>query len=390
MINQYKPAIVVVGYNRPKSMERLLNSIGSAKYNIQNIELIISIDKSDKSDEVEEVAKEFNWLYGEKIIRVFKKRQGLRNHILQCGDLSNKYGAVIILEDDLFVSPMFYVYTLESLNYYKENDKIAGISLYSHRWNGYATNFFDPLKQDFDVYFAQFSITWGQCWTNIHWNNFKKWYDKNKLSLDYNKDIPMQITNWPDTSWGKFFVHYLIEENKYYVIPYLSLTTNFSEIGQHVKSLDSSHQVPIMNSKDNFKFAPFNSSIKYDIFFENENLIEILKDKYNLNNVCIDLYGSKNNINNYNYLLSTQCLDYKIESSFGLQMRPHEVNVIQNIPGNDIYLYNINIYDKFRYRERNSKMKRYKYEVRSLNWRQLIPYGIYSFFKTVKRHLKIF
>ena len=80
------PAIVAVGYNRPDGMKRLLESIGRAKYNVSNVPLIISIDESNRSDEVEQVAKNFQWNYGPKEIRRFPERQGLRKHIVQCGD----------------------------------------------------------------------------------------------------------------------------------------------------------------------------------------------------------------------------------------------------------------------------------------------------------------
>ena len=103
-----KPVIVAVGYNRPHCMKRLLESIGNAEYEIDDVTLIISIDESNKSDLVQKVAEDFDWKHGEKIIRRFPERQGLKKHIIQCGDLSEKYGAVIILEDDLYVSPGFY------------------------------------------------------------------------------------------------------------------------------------------------------------------------------------------------------------------------------------------------------------------------------------------
>ena len=43
-----KPAIVAIGYNRPKLMKRLLDSVGKAYYEEDDISLIISIDESEK------------------------------------------------------------------------------------------------------------------------------------------------------------------------------------------------------------------------------------------------------------------------------------------------------------------------------------------------------
>ena len=197
-----KPAIVAVGYNRPDSMERLLKTVVQAYYPIEEIDLIISIDESNKSDEVEKVARDVEWKHGKKIIKRYPERQGLRKHILQCGDLSQEYGAVIILEDDLVVSPSFYTYTFEAVNKYSENSKIAGVSLYSHAWNGYANTEFMPVKNEFDVYFGQYSITWGQCWTEKQWNKFKEWYLKHENKLpNTNYAMPSAILRWKERHW---------------------------------------------------------------------------------------------------------------------------------------------------------------------------------------------
>ena len=44
MLNNFPP-IVVVAYNRPKSLSRLLKSLSNANYFSNNIDLIISIEK---------------------------------------------------------------------------------------------------------------------------------------------------------------------------------------------------------------------------------------------------------------------------------------------------------------------------------------------------------
>ena len=116
------PVICCIGYNRPNSMQRLLNSIGNAVYDDHDILLVISIDESPKSDEVEAVAKAFDWKYGEKIIKRYPERMGLKKHCLLCGDLSLEHGSVIFLEDDVVVAPGYYRYTKAALEYYKDDE----------------------------------------------------------------------------------------------------------------------------------------------------------------------------------------------------------------------------------------------------------------------------
>ena len=106
MENIIVPAICCIGYNRPESMRRLLNSVGKGVYDDVNIPLIISIDESDKSDNVEAVAREFEWKYGKKIIKRYPQRLGLKEHCMRCGDSSVEYGALIFLEDDVVVGDL--------------------------------------------------------------------------------------------------------------------------------------------------------------------------------------------------------------------------------------------------------------------------------------------
>lgn len=80
-----KYAIIAIGYNKVNSILRLLNSLNEAVYDDEQITLIVSVDKSD-TDKVLCVANDFMWKHGEKQIRTFGERQGLKKHILSCGD----------------------------------------------------------------------------------------------------------------------------------------------------------------------------------------------------------------------------------------------------------------------------------------------------------------
>ena len=163
------PAIVAIGFNRPLALKRLLYTIAKANYPADvSIALVISIDKGDNS-EVLDVAKDFVWQRGEKIVIEQVENLGLRRHVISCGDLTEKYKTVIILEDDLLVSPEFYHYTLEAVNYYQNSLEIAGISLYAYDFNEYAETKFVPLEDGYDNYFIQTASSWGQVWTRQQW-----------------------------------------------------------------------------------------------------------------------------------------------------------------------------------------------------------------------------
>ena len=84
--NKSKIAIVVVGYNRIKSIRRLLTSLSNAHYR-QEVPLIISIDCSGDT-ELYEYVRNFEWKHGTKYVNIQEHRLGLKEHIFQCGDLT--------------------------------------------------------------------------------------------------------------------------------------------------------------------------------------------------------------------------------------------------------------------------------------------------------------
>ena len=133
-----KPAIIAIGYNRPEALKRLLGSLNSAKYDTDDITLIISIDhskkeKDEKNKAVLNLANDFEWKHGEKRVIFREKNMGLRAHVIACGDLANKYESIVMLEDDIYVSPMFYKYASKALEFVENKDYVGGVSLYNHK-----------------------------------------------------------------------------------------------------------------------------------------------------------------------------------------------------------------------------------------------------------------
>jgi glycosyltransferase involved in cell wall biosynthesis len=218
--------IVIPAYNRVECLERLLNSLNKASYNIE-VKLILSIDGGG-TEGVIKTADSFNWKHGVKEIIKHKVNLGLRNHILQCGRLSNQYDGIILLEDDLYVASNFYNYTIKMQQFYKDTSEIAGVALYSHSYNETACLPFTAIEDGFDVFFMQIACSWGQCWLSSQWNDFDEWYQINKnIDLKVGESLPPDVRLWPDSSWKKYKIKYLIEKNKFYVYPRSSYSTNF-------------------------------------------------------------------------------------------------------------------------------------------------------------------
>ncbi|MDY0016226.1 MAG: glycosyltransferase family A protein [Candidatus Delongbacteria bacterium] len=383
-----KFAVVAVTYNRPHSLKRLLNSLQSAYYDNDKVDLIISVDKSEIETEIIELSKNYNWEYGDKKIRTFDKRQGLKNHILQCGDLVENYDAVIIFEDDLIASKNYYIYAKQALEYYNNDDHIAGISLYLHKRNFINGLPFSPLETGSDVFFMQCAQSWGQCWSRSMWSSFKEWHQSNNVVFYQDDRLPKKILKWPISSWLKYYMKYIVDTNRFFVYPYTSLSTNMTDAGQHNTSSTDAFQVSLLHDRKDYKFIDLKEGIKYDIYFEFVGIEKYLSDKISEDNLCVDLYSRKENNNKCRYILTRKRLNYNIVKSYGLHMRPHENNIIYKISGNDIFLYDtkkddsqIIIDGKF------DLIKESKYYTVS-TWKHSILYGVANLISIIKDKIK--
>src|SRR5512139_2079529 len=168
-------AIVVNAYNRPAALARLLASLQQAVYPADGpVPLIISIDRGGSHD-VRTLADDFVWPHGPCEVIVQEQHLGLVQHFFACGDLTRRYDALIYLEDDLTISPVFFAYASQALSFYQHSDQVAGLSLFGLWFNGYTQQPFMPLADGADAFFVQVPYTQGLAFTRTQWANFDEW-----------------------------------------------------------------------------------------------------------------------------------------------------------------------------------------------------------------------
>lgn len=365
--------IVAIAYNRKNSLKRLLSSLSNIIVpNNEQVRLYISIDRSPKEEQknldVYKLAKDYEWPYGEKVIDYKEKNLGLKCHVLLCGNLTSKYENVIVLEDDIVVSPLIYIYAKQVLQFYKNEKKVAGFGLYSFQRNPLNNLPFIPINNTSDVYFLQYACSWGQLWTKEKWKEFYEWYLKNKEN-DFSNcpAIPKNIKKWGEKSWLKYHTIYTILNNKFFVYPQVGLATNFTDKGIHSKKESIAYQcTTYINDNKNvkFKFINFKNAMnKYDSYFENTELNRFMGTKEKISS---DLYGEKpiEVIQNYaNLLLSSKKYNFKIINSYSLSMYPYEANIINNIEGENLYLYDIKTNSKNKNKNNRFNLLKYLYKL---------------------------
>lgn len=334
----YRYGIVVIGYKNIEGIKRLLGALSKADYDHDDVKLIISIDHSG-DDSIKKIADAFCWDFGDKYVMTFPERLGLREHVLRCGDYLNTYDldVLAVFEDDVMPAKDYYRFTKAATEKYINNENIAGISLYTNRINFSVMENFIPVQNGGDNFFIQSAQSRGQIWFRKQWNEFRKWYNE-QTGIESSYLLPRRVVSWPETSWKKYYIKYCVVKNKYFAYPYISYSTCFGDVGNHVKQQRTDLQVQLSNAHaEAFHLVDFDdNALKYDVFFENQNLYHYCNvEKEDL---LVDLYGDHVETDK-KYILTKKKLPYRVIKSWGNKLVPHEMNLIYDVAGDDIFLY---------------------------------------------------
>ena len=334
--NKDKIALVAVGYNRLQGLQRLLESLRHAFYDGMEVPLVISIDCSG-NENLYSYVNQFEWPYGRKYVNIQSERLGLKKHIYQCGDLTQYFKAIALFEDDIWVSPYFYRYLNQVVDWYGNDDRICEIALYRNERLGGSGFYFDTLHDGSDCFLWQDVCTWGQCWTPKMWQSFRDWLEVHDDDYVNAVDMPLEVKQWT-RAWSKYFIAYEVDTHKYVLFPHESLTTNFNDGGGEHGGGSNWVQVNVLHGYRNYQLSDVDKMVKYDIYTNNESLYDWLPDRYK-NQTCLDLYGTRDSYGNMRYILSMKLLPFEYVEEWGIDMSPVELNIMYNIKGKGLRLY---------------------------------------------------
>ncbi len=173
--------IVIFVYNRPTHTRQTLEALAKNDLAEQS-QLFIYADGPKKDCdgemrsrilETREIVRAKNWCREVNIVEA-KENKGLAVSIVSgITEIVNRFGKVIVLEDDIVTSTGFLKFMNLGLEYYENEDKVMDISGYSFPVKNYDLP---------DIFFLQMASSWGWATWSRAWKYFtddtKSLYDR--------------------------------------------------------------------------------------------------------------------------------------------------------------------------------------------------------------------
>ena len=263
--------IILFVYNRPWHTEQTLRAL-MANDLASESELFIYADgpketateeQLQKIQEVRQLIRKDQWC-GKVHIIESDKNKGLANSVIKgVSDVVNKYGKVIVLEDDLKTSPTFLTYMNKSLEYYESYNSVYSISA--------DIPMKMPLIEDYDydvfVSYRNFSYGWGT-WKN-RWNNVD-WRMHTYSMIDTDKHIQSAFNRGGDDlynmlqaqkdglidSWAVRFTLAHFINHAVSIMPTQTFVNHIGFDGSGIHCSGGINDMRPLNSKREYAFLP--------------------------------------------------------------------------------------------------------------------------------------
>ena len=237
--------IALFVYNRPQHTARTLKFLQQNELAAESRLFIFSDGaKTDADqemvDKVRDLIKDADGFKSIEIIRR-KENMGLANSIIAgVTKLVADYGQVIVFEDDLISSPYTLTYFNESLNRYRQEEKVMHIGAYMYNLKG------ENLPETF---FYRAATSWGWATWDRAWKHFEPNIDKlmdqftaadkRVFSIDHTMNFWKQMKdfkNGRNNSWAIRWYASIFLKKGLTLNPSQSLVNNIGHDGSGIHS----------------------------------------------------------------------------------------------------------------------------------------------------------
>ncbi|MBM2817604.1 MAG: hypothetical protein HW401_194 [Parcubacteria group bacterium] len=166
--NKILAPIALFVYNRPEHTRKTVEALQKNLLAKESELFIFSDGPKNESDsiKVQEVRNYLKTISGFKSVKIIErdKNLGLANSIISgVTDIVNRFGRIIVLEDDMISSPYFLRFMNEALDLYGNEEKVISIHAYTY-----------PTKQKLpETFFLKGADCWGWATWKRGWDMFE-------------------------------------------------------------------------------------------------------------------------------------------------------------------------------------------------------------------------
>ncbi|KAL1941175.1 hypothetical protein VTO73DRAFT_7387 [Trametes versicolor] len=250
----------VITNDRPQSLQRLLSSLGEARYFGDTLDMRINIEQTADDDTLR-IASDYAWDRGNVFLHHRIVHGGLLPAVVESWYPRGNDSYGLILEDDVELSPLFYAYlkfTLLRYRYGRQEDRdphLFGISLYQQKnleLRPEGRHLFDArvafaaagLPHAHTPYLSQIPCSWGALYFPEHWREFHAYLGarlaEHALPLAQTVVPGVRSNRWT-RSWKRYFIELVFLRGYVMLYPnyarFASLSTNHLEVGSHVRDV---------------------------------------------------------------------------------------------------------------------------------------------------------
>ena len=269
--------VAIITHRRPRSLRRLLASLNAAHYLGDPISLSISVDAGADAETLA-LVRQWQWTQGEKSLHARVASGGLVAAVVESWMPKDDKAHGLLLEDDIEVSPYFYVYLKLMLLAHAHggaaadaaaadaaNDaakaaaalraRLLAISMYTPRLVEVSMprrklELYDLLKpraadahggseeEREHVFVQQLPCSWGSLFFPKPWVRFRRYMRERLAGRLKPVVIPRSATNEWKVSWKKLMIDQMYLESQLVLYPNFfnqsSFSTNHLERGEHV------------------------------------------------------------------------------------------------------------------------------------------------------------
>lgn len=164
--------VILFTYNRPEHTKRTIQALAANEL-AEQTELYVFSDAAKKDTDIEKVneirefvEQEVNDFLKVSLIARTENYGLARNVIEGVTEIINRYGRVIVLEDDLVTNSYFLRFMNDGLDRYENEEKVTGVTGFSH--------FGDSVTLPYESYFNTLT---GTSWSWATWADRWQYFD---------------------------------------------------------------------------------------------------------------------------------------------------------------------------------------------------------------------